>query len=369
MKTRRRAVALLLTCVLVTLAVNGVDATPPWRFGDQDVLSPNGRFRFTATWWDEPGVRWPFGDHRLTHALVDTQTGVTLWTRTSQLPGGLLFVGDNGASVILNLDNLIIVEPVTGEQILSVSIDDQLTEEESKDYSHWTTAGAVWNEAPLAGFYQHDGRSLFMLWMWWGRSIIVDLERAAFVEQPGPALLSAGVRQLVLTTLDSASEESLPEQMNFYGGGERARVLAAVRAAGLTVVREAVPHLRLLERSDDLVLRTTVHVALRRLGETPLVFPCNWPEWHEEYACFTEPRADRVDMVRVGDEPAAVRSAIGCPDSVAEQNLIWEYDMDAVEPYTLRIRWSVGRVEQIERIKPALWQQGFARDRELLRRR
>lgn len=59
--------------------------------------------------------------------------------------------------------------------------------------------------------------------------------------------------------------------------------------------------------------------------------------------------------------PEQVINLVDCRDDT--QVLIWQYDIDADETYTLALSWSDNqKVKEIEYIRPAHWQTGTSRD-------
>jgi hypothetical protein len=84
------------------------------------------------------------------------------------------------------------------------------------------------------------------------------------------------------------------------------------------------------------------------------------------------PRDQRVDQITTGMGPKAIVDLIGAPDYVRGErewvekrgDVIWEYDMDATLPYTLRIVWKDRTAWWIRKIEPPLWKNSNRRDQQ-----
>ena len=72
-------------------------------------------------------------------------------------------------------------------------------------------------------------------------------------------------------------------------------------------------------------------------------------------------RHTNATKIQKGMSPEQVINLVDCPDYMPGR--IWQYDIDANEPYTLALSWSDDqKVKEIEFIRPALWKEGTLRD-------
>jgi hypothetical protein len=176
-------------------------------------------------------------------------------------------------------------------------------------------------------------------------------------------------------------------------GGPHEAAFAAY-LAGVLSIKEAIPALRKLEDDTSIgrstmggydeipqgridpfnystyTTRQSVHLALRRLGEKPGPFPCTQFETkHKDYdqmkPYVREPvpgsRHMNASKIQKGMSLEQVINLVDCPDYIPGR--IWQYDIDADEPYTLALSWSDDqKVKVIDFIRPALWKKGTSRD-------
>jgi hypothetical protein len=172
--------------------------------------------------------------------------------------------------------------------------------------------------------------------------------------------------------------------------------LLAIFIAGRLPAPEAIPLLREMEACDDVsawgagtgrqwpgsprfklhAIRRAAHVALRRIGETPGPEPSytliSGQGWREPEAGKALDRAKLPESVAVGMQASALFTLAGAPDWADELRdekvgnafvVLWEYDIDAPEPCTLRIYINPdGAVTKIMNAKPPTWAEGFHRD-------
>jgi hypothetical protein len=155
-------------------------ATDVW-YRDTDAISPNGRFVATGK---SPENRKkhprPF-QRNFAFKLRDTEANRTLWefaTGEEGEPGGSLYVSDKGLVVRLGaFENLWLIRP-EGEQIALGNVFDHLPKSEVDAFCDRTTAGTFWSQLSSSDFVAIDGRDYFYIRTYWGRYIVIDLEKA-----------------------------------------------------------------------------------------------------------------------------------------------------------------------------------------------
>jgi hypothetical protein len=166
---------LLFLLVLAQTAL----ATDVW-FGDVEATSPDRRYRATAKSPEnrkkEPG---PF-QNNFTFSLSDTHSQKRLWRYgggADSEPAGSLFVSNSGRVISLGgYDRLTFFRP-SGERIVLPGVFEILPKREVEKFCDTTTAGTFWSQFSWNGFFRSDGREYFFIRTYWGRYILVDLER------------------------------------------------------------------------------------------------------------------------------------------------------------------------------------------------
>jgi hypothetical protein len=416
----RRSVLFVAVMLLWTA---GAEATDSF-FEDIVVASPNGQYEARA---ESPDNKSKEGHKAFqasfTYTFRDKKSGKTLWTRKQAMktepdrdePSKKytypeeaspvdIYVSDAGWTVILTAWNELIVVDIKGKDRCRIRLlEDALTKEENVKYVHETTAGPIWAQASLWYFLNMGDRSLFVIRPWWGRSTVIDLRRGKIAEQSKEiaAAVSAEERRIVFSELTSGvaafkkckkPDDYLPE----------CDTKTVAYLAGQLKITEAVPLLQQLEdvsdcacslsrglsmlekfenevdphSYDQLGFRQMVQLSLRRLGRTPKPLPVYFFEVRfEDYKknhLFapkplppTTPRHQNAAKVEKGMKAEQVLALIGSPDYVGYE--AWEYDMDAEAPFTLILKWDARHVIGIERKTPPVWQDGSARDANILR--
>lgn len=400
-------------------------------YNDVTVYSPKKRLRLEAK---SPANAPNYTGRRAFQAdfeytLFDNQTGELLWQRKQPMkerksgrsvPDGeqspvAAWVDDARRVVIrTGRDEVLVLAPDDGAKLLQFTLLDQFSQEDRK-YVMRTSAGPAWSmnshwfflHSVGAGAPKERGatRTYFVVRTWWGRHIIVDVDRLGVVKtanSPDADFLVApsieelndlwrwirdAEREWVLETLRrNAAHLDTDEK-----GHERPYdAITAAHMAGRLMIQEAIPLLRKLEGStfvgtsalhggfgaEHHTLRQLTQLSLRRLGQVPGDYPCivlgeggAGPQ--------RSARASRVHLIEVGMSLPDLIDAIGYPDysAGAEVETGWgfDYDMDTDLPYTLRVVLKqIGdrlgadfRVVKTVRIEPAAWKEGNQRDRSV----
>jgi hypothetical protein len=393
-------------------------------FRDIVARSPNGLYEAQAKSPDnepsKPG--WRAFQSNFVYTCIDKKTGKTLWTRKqpmgkpTPLGGGSsveiaspeeaspveIFVSDDGWTVIrTGWDELIAVAKSGRETSHVELLKSALTEEEHKKYVHETTAGPIWEGHSLWYFLSVGEQKLFVIRTWWGRRIIVDIEKGKLTTESNAIADAAATyeRNYVLTELAKGIETRKQWEREDgccpFGGPP----LTAAYLAGRLYIREAIPLLRKLENStycgsstsgglsslekfngevdphsyETLGMRQFAQLSLRRLGEKPGPFSINQFQMrHEVYNGFhcyvpkplSVPRHSNIDKVQKGMKAEQVLNLLDGPDFVGYDT--WEYDMDSVPPISLVLKWDVRHVIGIEKKCSPLWKDGLSRDEALM---
>ncbi len=374
------------------------DATPRY-YADQDVTSPDGRYRLTAVSPDNEGEHpRPFADD-FVYTLTDTETGAEIYQRTQPDTEGSpmsVYLDDSGWCVAYtSRERLVAISPRDGSVRLQTRILDHFTDHERDTYVHWTTAGPRWTEGSRWWFLVHEDRTHFVMRPWWERAVVLDLTRERIVEEPGSALseaIDADMRSWAVKMVRAGVEDAHgAKDWKFWR-----QVRTAAIVAGRQGLRDAIPDLKQLEQdtsqyscsftltldeeSDgwidpfgamcEMQLRQAAQLSLRRLGETPRRLPgvVFRPVGAEGYLPTGEHETDpALGLARV--EPGMIAKQVlhlaGGPDLVRRNEWIWEYDLDGDDPATAVVKWTPdGTVESVTRGPPA-WLVPNERDERL----
>jgi len=405
---------LLNLVILVFLLTIRTEATDRF-FSDEEGKSASGRYVVTAKSPDNQGdaERKAF-QASFVYTCTDTQSGKILWTRKQSMgepvqlgndPSSThsfpdegspvsIYVSDSGHTVIYTGFQELILINLTGKETSKLDVlEDGLTDDERKKYVSDTTAGPMWAGSSHWYFVEADSQELFIIRPWWGRHVILDLATGK-ITPPTEALRKATAeaeKAYVIGVLQGALDGTI-KKCDCCGGPHEAAFAAYL--AGVLSIREAIPALRKLEDDTSIgsstmggydeipqgrvdpfnystyTTRQSIHLALRRLGEKPGSFPCTqFKTEHKDYdqmkPYVREPvpgnRHTNATKIQKGMSPEQVINLVDCPDYMPGR--IWQYDIDADEPYTLALSWSDDqKVKEIEFIRPALWKEGTLRD-------
>ena len=277
-----------------------------------------------------------------------------------------------------------------------------------------STRGSSWARSySHSFFFNFDDRLYCCIAPWWQQYILIDLHAGKHVPATGVILnpIESELRTFAYNTLREAIGKREVFEQSKYGCDELDPVSSAVVIAGNRRISEAIPFLRQLEDvefvdtegielrgrqydfavgdinpfvSQKMKFRALVQLALRRLGDAPACHPVYRFERKDESGnanWFDPPplpelRAHRVHLVQPGMRVADVLNAVGTPDFMDDYpRPHWDYDIDAKEPYTLRIFWPSGPGEQAgklvvtdtEKIKPPIWLESDQREMSIIR--
>lgn len=357
-------------------------------YSNLEAVSPGGRYRVEAVSPDNAE-----GPHRkafqanFTYRLFDAKDGKLVWARKQPMsekhPGWPLewsplglFVDDDGRVVIWIEGDALVSVNLQGADTGRTGIHDDFSPAEVEKYVLDTTAGPIWGST-YAHFYfaRHNGRAYFCVRCWWGRRVVFDLSSGKKVEDTEALAgeLQRRETSFVLDTLRSAASAKEQGRRAMFEAPAVLSILRAAHMAGTMGIKEAVPFLASIEdvpyvgatevfpsERRECTLCAVAQLSLRRLGAKPKLHPAHrWPFDVDGAKVWlpasppSEPREKQVGKLDAGRTPREVIELLGAPDLVAPFE--WRYEIDAPEPYSIRIRWEVRGVHAIERSMPSLW--------------
>jgi hypothetical protein len=420
MMNRNRSVSFVVALVVALLWIVQAEATDRI-FRDIVAISPSGQYEVQARSPDNKSKEgYRAFQKYFVYTFKDKKSGKNLWTRKQPMktvpdrndPSGTytyadeaspvdIFVSDAGWTVIRTGWDEVIAVGIEGKDRCCIKLlSEAFTKEEVGKYVHQTTAGPKWSQFSLWYFLDFSDRRMFVVRPWWGRSTVIDLEKGRITETTKglSAAVSAEERHVVLTELakgvDSRKRCKNPDDYK-----PEYETYTAADLAGQLKIAEAVPLLRQLEdtsycgcsvsgglssleKSDgevdphsyeELGFRQKVQLSLRRLGATPKPLPVyffevRFADYNKNHPYtpkpLTAPRHANVEKIKKGMMAEQVLALIGSPDYVGYDT--WEYDMDAKLPFTLILKWDARRVIGLEKKTPPVWQDGFARDKNMV---
>ena len=398
-----------------------VDACAGWiEFKPLESVSPNGewrvgaRFQGVTKWTSTEKISPLNGTLRYE---MRTAKGKSVWTSDTPIDDkfssfntpAAIFVSDQAWTAVRTHDSMLLCFSPTGKRTAEIDILKTLIpelREHDGDLFISGTGGRRWGQwYAYHYFITAMGENYFVIRTYWDDRLVVRLrDGGVVVPSRGLAVdLAAAEKTFVTRTLETAIRT--PKLSNAPKDVIHS-VITAAHIAGRSKLKEAIPLLHKLEPIDcsfqeyfgshvsldliphgttdpacgyDQTPRQVIHLALRRLGEKPRVFPCvhfvmadsDPPTW----ATLPEPNSPRengVESLQRGLTPEAVVRLVGSPDFVSDFGSVcgdrtkWEYDMDTQKPYTLEITWgNDGVVEMFAEIRPPLWQQKHKRDRQI----
>lgn len=423
------AAALFAVTATLFLAPSPARATDRF-FRDITEVSPNGRFTLEAKSPDnakapDDGYRSRAFQASFVYTLKDKATGKVIWKRHQPMtppetPNDFLFpkegsptqifLADNGLTVIRSdWDEYIIVD-ITGKELGRVKFLDQaLTKKEKAEFVSMSSAGPCWSGYALQYFIMHESSPYFVIRPWWGRRVFIDLTAAQVVNETPRLARAAENRERIdilanlkrgadaQTRYEKTKVRTRPE--SDCGCESDDALLAATYHAGRMGGKDAVPLLKILQRSDytgsftitsgdsasipegkanpysyrTYTLRRLAHLSLRRLGRAPEELPIIEFDLIRRKGPSTpylpKPRdmnrAANIGKLHAGMDTEQVLELLGAPDFIDSGS--WEYDVDMIPSRTLVLKWKKGLIEAPEIILPARWSTGFSRDHEVIR--
>jgi hypothetical protein len=415
----------LAAVVSVSVSVSASAVTDRY-FGDLTVYSPGKKYRLEAKSPDNAGVRKKPFAASFVYTMYEEATKAKVWERRQPMKDGqygawsdgeysptAAYVTDQGNVVVATgHDELFVLSATDGTKVGQIDILDQFTEKDRKDYVSNTTAGPMWKGGSRWSFLEVKdekgaGALYFVVRPFWERRVVLDVAKGTLVEMgdaamcgettlkdpkvPRDAKIAGIVRAIrddeaswALETLGKAARSGL----SLTDSQMRRDVYAAASIVGRRDEKKAVPVLRTLEKFDHVssssstgvdkrALRGIAHTALRRLGETPASEPAITlrVSRRDQGLSTGDPvvstvtikeRAAKADGVKVGMTVHELVAAVGLPDFEVEDRsngLALDYDMDASTPFTLRLVLEDNKVVSVRRIEPAVWKDGYERDR------
>jgi hypothetical protein len=409
-RPRRIVMLARVLCLVAVVAVLTSTALGTDRFYlDSSGVSPSGRYRIDAQSPDNAGPRRrPFAAN-FTYTLTDTTTGKVVWERKQpmgrekgstwafpQEPSPtVVFVNDAGLVAARSAhDTLILLDPSDGRKRAEAAILEAFPAEQKNQFVTQSTAGPIWCRDSDWFFLEVPGRSAasvyFVVRPYWHHRLVVDARTGKHVEL-GEYAAAASAEQLagadpsVRTLMQAIMEEEARRALAVLSGAVEAiqtdpdsaarRVRVALQTAGLLKLCEAEAPIRALEAAlghDDrsrLWLSRKVRETLRALGKVPepgcgvLLYPMVKKDLyitHDQERPYRsvvpiEQRLANAEKIAAGMTIEEVAELIGCPDAeVYDRTRGYDYDIDATEPYTLRVHYDMATqtVVEVRKITP-----------------
>lgn len=372
-------------------------------FPDLKVRSPSKNFELEATSpHNLPGAKTQFGlpprwQSKFEYTLTDLKTNKVLWTRKQDEASPVsIHLSDTGwTAIFTGWDELVIVDPSGKDRGLIEILKEGFKDEEDKSHIVHSSAGPIWTPYSLWCFVDLGKSPYFSIRTWWGRRLFIDLEEGKLAESTAELLKAtlAVEKKTILARLTEAVETLKEWEDSWDKAGFAERVISyksAVFVAGKEQIKEAIPALEKLQESQYLgivstggidgdlfftmTMRQVAQLSLRRLGVTPKSLPANGfgdtdaPDNEKTLTKFAEiakTRVDRIDQVTKEMKLQQVVDLLGAPDFIYWDR--WEFDLDAVEPFTLILKQDGTKVIDIEKKKPPLWKENAKeRDRQMI---
>lgn len=344
------------------------------------------------------------------YALVDFAAKTNLWEREVWHNGQTL-VEEDGWTWIVSADDHIAGIAPNGREYgqariswMSVFPERHIRNTSNGCYWAWLYSHSF--------FFRYNDRPYYCIAPWWQQYILVDLYAGKHVPATGGILESVEreLKEFACRVLRDAIAKRRVFAASKYDSDELNPVLTAVIFAGNRQIHEAIPFLKQLEEvefvdnegfhvqgmnykfaagdinpftSQTMKFRALVQLALRRLGVVPACLPVfrfareggSGAEYWYTPPRLSAPRSTRVELIRPGMSVTDVLKMIGSPDFIEDYpRLYWDYDIDAVEPYTFRVFWPLAPEEQEGKlvvtdttlIKPPVWQISDMREMSIV---
>ncbi|MEK7469251.1 MAG: hypothetical protein AAB074_17895 [Planctomycetota bacterium] len=336
--------------------------------------------------------------------MTDTTTKEPVWTR-SQPQGGAgpngeaaakrAWVDDDGLTLVrTEKDELFALGAADGKKTFQFVLHSQFSDADTDEYVEPCSPSPQWAGGSRSYFISLDvdgvSRRLFIIRTYWGRRIVVDLAGGNVLAEDRLDAKNLAEAQKseeawaheVLSKWAKRVEKDKYQFLYDPDWDQYEELRAAVLFAGLQGLKAELPLLRTLEechggngvrpnlagglRARYDPLRQACQAALRRLGATPSAQPgveIKSDSGDDVKTNVTlKDRVSRVDKVKEGMSLREVAECLGNPDfDNFDRSLVWEYDIDAEKPFTLRISFEAN--SKVERLEPPVWKKASKRDR------
>ncbi|WP_168564978.1 outer membrane protein assembly factor BamE [Crateriforma spongiae] len=379
----RFAILLIATSILASYG-NATDRS----FDDISAQSPNGVWRLDAK---SPDNRID-GYHPWQDDFVYTmhKGGRRVWSREQNKqepeeysPTRIVVADDGWTAIHTGWDQLVFVD-ANGRNCGRIDdLKELLSKKDRSEFTTWSTAGVIWTPYSLWHFAIIDGKRIFVIRLWWGHQLIFDPENGHRLKMT-PSYAKP-IRDLQVDHCRKVLANAVADGINDDSADN---LLTPALLAGQLDIRDAIPHLRELEKSEfvglyggsmatdiepgainpffiqQFTLRQVSQLSLRRLGESPKTLPVfEFPKHRASGNLRPERQNDRAKQivsVKNGMSAEDVLKILGSPDFIDYSE--WSYDLDGDDPKTATITWDSYEVKSINVTKP-LWRDGLSRDR------
>jgi hypothetical protein len=405
---------MMKTTALLTVSLGiliGVAQASWVDFDPIEASSPDGALRVSArfhgvTEWKNTRKTVP-ANGSMRYEMVDANSN-SLWVADVPIDAGFssfrtpseIFISTNAWTTARTHSSELLCFSPEGKLTANLDILDTLIPDrhaDTRDLYISSTAGRLWGQwYAHYYFFTHDGADHFVIRAYWDDRLVVRLSegKAVTPDETFSAAMLAAEATFVTKTLEAMVEQ--PE----LDREEARHVITAVHLAGRSKMQDAVSLLQKVEPIDysrgarsrwldyrpedgaidpgchsDNALRQLIHLALRRMGHAPRVFPCTRlqvegtePIQWAVLPILQAPREQGTTSLKPGLSPEEVVGLIGGPDFVFLHDDSWEYDMDTLSPYTLVLTWGPKGVKTITQTRPPMWQRENERDLQILER-
>ena len=385
-------------CVSSAITVSSLATDRYYR--DSFAISTNKRYRIDAKSPDNAGERARAFASNFTYTLIDLSINKVLWERKQPMtrqkgddyaysdePSPIqVYVNDDGlVAARTSRESILVLAAVGGNKLSETNILEAFPKKQQDDYVHHTTGGPRWSQDSELYFLSvpsgPDPSVYFVIHPFWHHRLVIDVKTGKCVDlgvhhnakavedirnidAPSKAILTAAIEYETRHAMDvlAAAPGSIKDDKVYH---EYRRLGAALHIIGFLGLTQATPQLQELQMSIDGTIdqyggiRAGIRQALRSLGKVPILSagPCG-PTYIKAVTSSppnltAEIRAANVAKIVTGMAASQVAELLGCPDaSPYDQGHCQDYDIDATEPYTLRIYDNGGKITQVKKIVP-----------------
>jgi hypothetical protein len=321
-------------------------------------------------------------EYELTH--IPSRKKVWEW-KPQKLPAPIsLNIHDSGVVVVGDCwDNFWVVD-LSGKATQALEFDDVVPQSESKLWASHTFTARYWSGHSLFYFCQIKDELHFVVRTYWDRRLVINVDEHSTVKDLHQIEhdLDRTEAQISLNELQAAAKNQFDFKEDYK---LRRRIHTAALIAGKLGVREAIPLLLQLESvanepdTTENCSRQIAQLSLRRMNVAPagyfatcVRFKKEGPNWNLRWPASRVARSQKADDLHLGDSRIQVLATVGSPDFISPRyvedlkqgDTVWDYDMDATEPFTLRLVFRDEKLLKATQIEP-VWRNTAFRDQYL----
>jgi hypothetical protein len=333
---------------------------------------------------NQPEWEWSAADEQNGNSMLDdyphdawvSDQGWVIVRTHEWFHAGLLVISPDGRPVLRRLHRRVLDEEPPG-----------FLDTQPAGYMGDSSAGPFWARSAIAYFTHSGVNPIWVIRTWWGHRVIIDLERAIFLDESAldGDLASRMEIEWIEDTLATGAEmlEKEPrvvsrDSVNAAICAVMAQVITAAYHAGWLQAQSVVPFLRRIEELGAVhqtasvgrvgwatlltnTLRQSAKLALRRIGQEPKGLPHYSFELREEFwnqkdvtiKMFPLPEQGHLrafGQLDPGLSQTQTLYRLGAPDFI-DRNY-WDYDIHSGGvSRTIRIMWEDFQVEKLSSVK------------------